>query len=176
MEMRRNPDIFLEQDCSWQLREDFLSGNAWHKIDKLKELASHESNNEKRDKWLYGIAELEKAVGWIPIEEADFSPHSSWIPEDIINQWIRDEDGLNRASILERGNLSKNDEGKWGVRYTGDYTFYEHCSREGREVKKANGKPWRTKLSTTLICRNSEAATLTPKFITGNTMTVSKII
>jgi hypothetical protein len=135
-EMRRNPDIFLAQDCSWQLREDFLSGNAWHKIDKLKELASREANSEKRDKWQYGIAELEKAVGWIPIEDADFSPHSSWIPEDIINQWARDEDGLNRSFILERGNLSKNDKGKWGIRYADDYTIYEHGSREGREVKK----------------------------------------
>jgi hypothetical protein len=84
-EMHRNPDIFLAPDSTWQLREDFIAGNAWNKIDRLTELVSHEADAPKQDKWRHGIAELEKAAGWIPIEDADYTPHSSWIPEPVIN-------------------------------------------------------------------------------------------
>jgi hypothetical protein len=133
-EMYRNSDIFLAPDNTWQLREDFIAGNAWHKIDQLTDLTGKEPNTAKKDKWQYGIAELEKAVGWIPIEGADFSPHSSWLPEDIINTWIRDEDGLNRGSIIKYGKLSKNEDGKWGLRYNTDRSIHERGSTEIREV------------------------------------------
>jgi len=73
-EMHRNPDIFLSEHGEWQLREDFISGGAWGKIDALNELVTTEEDTARRDKWRYGIGELEKAVGWIPIEDADFSP------------------------------------------------------------------------------------------------------
>jgi hypothetical protein len=133
-EMYRNPDIFLTPDDTWQLREDFIAGNAWHKIDRLSELAGREPDTARRDKWQYGIAELEKAAGWIPVEDAGFTPHSSWIPEDIINAWVRDEDGLGRSFIPKYGNLSRNEEGKWGLRYMADKTIYERGSTGSREV------------------------------------------
>jgi hypothetical protein len=130
-EMYRNPDIFLSPDSAWQLREDFISGNAWDKIDGLTGLVEQETDTANRDKWQYGIAELEKAVGWIPIEEADFSPHSSWIPEEIINTWVGDEDGLDRSSLIRHGNLSRNETGKWGIRYRGDHARKE--THDGQE-------------------------------------------
>jgi hypothetical protein len=131
-EMYRNADIFLGTDNNWQLREDFISGNAWQKIDSLNKLIARESESAKRDKWRYGIEELEKAIGWIPIEDADFSPHSSWIPEYVINNWVGDKDGLNR--VIYSGSLSRNEEGKWGIRYDSDKTLSVKGSRDERKV------------------------------------------
>jgi hypothetical protein len=129
-EMYKNPDIFLAADQSWQLREDFITGNAWEKIDDLSARIKDMPDSPTKAKWEYGRAELEKAAGWIPIEEADFSPHSSWIPESIINSWVQDSDGLNRSEVVNNfKKLSKNDEGKWGVRYLRDREVY---SRHGR--------------------------------------------
>ena len=132
--MYSNPDIFLFENNTWQLREDFISGNAWEKIDTLNLLVKNKEDKSKQTKWQYGINELVKAVGWIPIEDADFSPHSSWIPEDIINAWIRDIDGLNRPNILSLGQLSKNESGKWGICYVGKHSIYDNKIRNYRDV------------------------------------------
>jgi len=135
-EMYRNSDIFLSAENTWQLREDFISGNAWEKIDTLNVLIKNEAETADKEKWQYGIDELEKAVGWIPIEEADFSPHSSWIPEDIINAWVGDEDGLDSSVFLNKGNLSKNETGKWGIRYDKDQSVYDTSKKDYRDVLK----------------------------------------
>jgi hypothetical protein len=124
-EMYRNPDIFLTPDNIWQLREDFIAGNAWEKIDALAACAETEKFQGKKEKILYGKSEMEKAIGWIPIEEADFSPYSSWIPEYVVNQWVSDKDGLDRGYLIEDKKISKNEEGKWGVRYVRDTTIYD---------------------------------------------------
>jgi hypothetical protein len=134
-EMYRNPDIFLSEQSAWQLREDFISGSAWEKIDTLNELVTKESDAAKQAKWQYGIGELEKAAGWIPIEDADFSPHSSWLPEEIINAWVGGSDGLFRPDCLRYGALSKNEAGKWGIRYDGSHSFYDQKLRDYREVR-----------------------------------------
>ena len=134
-EMYSNHDIFLSENNTWQLREDFISGSAWEKIDILYILVKEEKDKSKRIKWQYGISELEKAVGWIPIEDADFSPHSSWLPEEIINAWVSDSDGLCRPNILSKGKLAKNESGKWGIRYVGNHSIYDHNIRNYREVK-----------------------------------------
>jgi hypothetical protein len=131
-EMYRNPDIFLSPDSAWQLREDFISGSAWDKIDTLAELVKRETDTANRDKWRYGIVELEKAAGWIPVEEADFSPHSSWIPEEIINAWAGDKDGLDRSGLLRYGNLARNETGKWGIRFRNDHARKE--THDGQEL------------------------------------------
>jgi hypothetical protein len=134
-EMYRNPDIFLSEQRTWQLREDFISGGAWNKIDALNALVTIEKDTAKQTKWRYGISELEKAVGWIPIEEADFSPHSSWIQEEIINAWVGDSDGLGRSDCMQYGKLSKNESGKWGIRYNGNHSFYDSSARNYRSVR-----------------------------------------
>jgi len=117
-EMHKHEDIFLTPDGFFELREDFIAGNAWEKIDALRETAKHEETEWKRDRFLRGADELEKAVGWTPIEDADFSPRSSWIPQDIIRDWASNEDGLGHRQL---NNLSKNEEGKWGVSYHGGW-------------------------------------------------------
>jgi hypothetical protein len=114
-EFQRNPDIFLTPDNTWQLREDFISGNAWEKIDALNSATEKETDEAKRQKLEYGAAQLREAAGWMSIEDADFTPHSSWIPERIINSWITDKDGLDYSVIRHQGKLSRNDEGKWGL-------------------------------------------------------------
>jgi hypothetical protein len=136
-EMYRNPDIFLTPDDIWRLREDFIAGNAWENIDALAARAETETDAAKKEKILYGKAETEKAAGWVPVEEADFSPHSSWIPEYIINQWIGDADGLDRGTLVSGCSISKNGEGKWGLRYTADASRYDkhrkkYQAREGQ--------------------------------------------
>ncbi|WP_461249085.1 hypothetical protein, partial [Treponema sp. R6D11] len=40
-EMHRNPDIFFSEQNTWQLREDFISGNVWDKIDALNSLVTN---------------------------------------------------------------------------------------------------------------------------------------
>jgi N12 class adenine-specific DNA methylase len=133
-EMFRNQDIFLSEHSVWQLREDFINGNAWDKIDALNKQIETETDNAKKEKLKYGIHELEQAVGWISIEEADFSPHSSWVPENIINAWITDEDGLNRKEFLSNGKLTKNEVGKWGILYTNNHQIYDRNTRCYRKV------------------------------------------
>jgi predicted RNA methylase len=129
IEMHRNPVIFLSEQYIWQLREDFLSGGAWEKIDALNELFKTESDDDNIIKLQYGINELEKAVGWIPIEEADFSPHSSWIPEETVNAWISDKDGLDRKELIQDGKLARNESGKWDIRYDRGHSIYDAKER-----------------------------------------------
>lgn len=130
--LQESEDAFLTPEGVWQLREDFISGNAWEKVDGLKKaLAEHPGDTWKaeREKWQHGIDELGKAVGWVPIEEAEFTPQSSWIPEELINRWARDENGMNIGYALSEGILTRNEDGKWGI--------------EQLEDKYIRGKSWR---------------------------------
>jgi len=87
-DMTKNPDIFISSDGSYQLREDFIAGDAWDKIDNLRAIYDGSKDKEKIQ---YGIDELEKAIGWVSIEDADVMPQSSWIPKEIIQQWAEEE-------------------------------------------------------------------------------------
>ncbi|MDR3284270.1 MAG: N-6 DNA methylase, partial [Treponema sp.] len=133
-EFERNPDVFYGPDRSWELREDFISGNVYQKIDSLAALK--ESRTDEAHKIQYGIDELKKAVHWIPIEQADFSGQSAWIPANIIGDWITSEDGLHKAFLIPReAQLAKNNTGKWGVRYiTG-------CRKFNRETRESDLMP-----------------------------------
>ncbi|MDR2740531.1 MAG: DEAD/DEAH box helicase family protein, partial [Treponema sp.] len=129
-EMYRNPDIFLATNNRFQLREDFISGNAWEKIDAIDAAAGTITDERKKEKLLYGKAELERAAGWVPIEDADFTPHSSWIPEYIVNSWIADEDGLNDKYLSHsHQKVSKNAEGKWGTKRRPDGEPYNDSDK-----------------------------------------------
>jgi len=120
-EMRSHNDIFLTADRVYQLREDFIAGDAWQKIDGIK-IAAEKADIEDKELLLRGAAELEKAVGWTPIEDADFTPRSSWIPTDIIQEWITSEEGLNKPGSLK--GVAKNNEGKWGMVYNRAWQEY----------------------------------------------------
>jgi hypothetical protein len=120
-----NPDIFLSPSHVWELREDFISGNAYDKIDSLMSARAKETGDRSIAKFNYGIEQLRQAVGYKTIEESDLSPHSSWIPESIVNDWIKDKDGLDRPGLLRNGYISKNEEGKWGIRFTGKPRYDE---------------------------------------------------
>jgi hypothetical protein len=52
----------------------------------------------------------------------------------VINVWVGDEDGLNRASLLKYGKLTRNDMGKWGIRHEGDHSLYNPNERSSRTV------------------------------------------
>ena len=125
-EMLHHNDVFLtltlQGSYCFQLREDFISGDAWKKIDELREASSDVTSDylspefsiSVKELLLRGADELEKAVGWTPIEDADFSPRSSWVPQEIIRNWVSSEEGLEKCSL---SNLAKNEEGKWGITY-----------------------------------------------------------
>jgi N12 class adenine-specific DNA methylase/predicted RNA methylase len=135
-EMYRNPDIFLSPEGLWELREDFISGSAWEKIDALEDAVKSERDEAKKAKLEHGIASLMEAAGWIPIEEADFSPHSAWIPEEIVNEWAREEGGV--YVLRENGaRLARNDADKWGVVYNegGGTKTYNQKTRKFESVK-----------------------------------------
>ena len=86
--MLKNKDIFIDSTGNYQLREDFIAGDAWTKIDSIRNMMDGSDN---KDKLQYGIDELEKAIGWVGIEDADIMPQSSWIPENIIQKWSEEE-------------------------------------------------------------------------------------
>jgi predicted RNA methylase len=120
-EMRKHNDVFITPQGSFQLREDFIAGDAWKKIDELRENAGTEKTEWRKELLLRGAAELEKAVGWTPIEDADFSPRSSWIPQEIVREWASNKEALGNKEL---SSLAKNDEGKWGVNYYGKWQEY----------------------------------------------------
>jgi len=115
-EMKKHEDVFFTPDGCYELREDFISGNAWKKIDALREAAQHEELEWKKQQFLRGADELEKAVGWTPLEDANFSPRSSWIPQYIIRDWATNNQGLGHDQLKH---LVKNEEDKWGASYRG---------------------------------------------------------
>ncbi|MCL2252715.1 MAG: N-6 DNA methylase, partial [Treponema sp.] len=122
-EMKNHNDIFFTPQGGFQLREDFISGDAWKKIDELRKIAQTESVDWSKKLLLRGADELEKAVGWAPIEEADFSPRSSWVPQVIVRDWISSEDGLGNKNLYR---LGKNEEGKWGVTHHNNDAWQEY--------------------------------------------------
>jgi hypothetical protein len=130
VECHKNPDIFLAPDNKWELREDFISGNAWEKIDALKAAVEKETDETKKAEWTYGVAELEKAAGWQPIEEADFAPYSSWVPENIVNEWVRSPDGLQQDFLEKHSRLARGRNDKWGIIYDHNTTIYENGRRK----------------------------------------------
>ena len=109
--MREHNDVFITPQGEFQLREDFIAGDAWEKIDTLRQSAERETEAWKKKLVLHGADELEKAVGWTPIENADFSPRSSWIPAEIVREWASSNEALGLSHLVF---LAKNDEGKWG--------------------------------------------------------------
>jgi hypothetical protein len=139
-ELQDNKDCFLTPDGSWELREDFISGDAWTKIDALKEaLEAHAGDKwiNERAKWQAGITDLEAAVGWTSIEEAEFTPQSSWIPEEIINKWAKDPDGMAIGYALKTTFLSKDENGKWGGKNLEDRYIRPKNWRDSGETLEA---------------------------------------
>jgi hypothetical protein len=138
-EMNTHPDIFVTPEGHYQLREDFVSGNAWEKIDILQGFLDRRPDNpEPAGRLAYGLDELRKAVGWTPVEEAPLTPRDSWIPEHVVNAWVHDEDGLND---LDAYTLGKNGQGKWGIVPKEDRREYNGKTREW-ETTAAAGR-WR---------------------------------
>jgi len=120
-EMRKHDDVFITTEGCYQLREEFISGDAWKKIDELKAAADKKNTAWRKEKLLYGAGELEKAVGWTPIEDADFSPRSSWVPQEIVRDWASNKEALGNSQLEK---LAKNDEGKWGINVYTEWQEY----------------------------------------------------
>lgn len=144
-ELQDNKDCFLTPDGGWELREDFIAGDAWVKIDALKSaIEEHDGDKwvNERVKWQAGITDLEAAVGWTSIEEAEFTPQSSWIPEEIINKWAKDPDGMAIQYALADKILSRNEEGKWGVKGTKDkYIRPKNWRDDGETIEAGTWYP-----------------------------------
>jgi N12 class adenine-specific DNA methylase len=136
-EMDRHPDIFLSPEGAYQLREDFISGNAWDKISALQAaIDSHPGDKNLVSHFTRAQDELRKAAGWTPVEEAAVTPRLPWIPEEIINSWVRDEDGLADRG-LSSCRLGKNSRGKWGVILAAKKTEYDRAARKHITVGEA---------------------------------------
>lgn len=113
--MWSDPDVFVDEAGTFRLREDFISGNAWEKIDALEKAIQDYPGPEyerNRAKWKEGAEALRDAVGWVPIEDADVFPQASWIPEEIVNRWA--ENGMNHEAP-NGYRYARNEEGKWGI-------------------------------------------------------------
>jgi tRNA G10 N-methylase Trm11 len=114
--MYANKDVFLDTDGAWKLREDFVVGNAYEKMDALKAAIEKETDAKRKAKLQAGHDTLYEAIGWVPIEDADIKPYSRWIPEDILNRWITSESGLDMGGSSGMGGPQvrwDEDEQKW---------------------------------------------------------------
>lgn len=132
--MWSDPDVFVDETGIFRLREDFISGNAWQKIDALeKAIADHPGDEwaRNREKWQAGAEAMRDAVGWIPIEDADVFPQGSWIPEDIINRWA--EKGMKRPAT-KGYRYAKNEEGKWGLVSLADDSKWDWKTQSYKET------------------------------------------
>jgi predicted RNA methylase len=114
-EMDSHPDIFLTPQNEYQLREDFISGDAWGKIDELENAKkAFPGGGQAADRFTRYQIELRKATNWTPFEESNVTPHAPWIPEEIVNGFIHD--GIcPRHYALTNVTLTKNERGKWGA-------------------------------------------------------------
>jgi hypothetical protein len=113
--MWEDADVFVDHDGVFRLREDFISGNAWEKIDALEKAIDEHTDNQwekHRKKWKAGTDALRDAVGWVPIEDADVFPQASWIPEELVNRWA--ENGIEHKAP-HGYRYARNEEGKWGI-------------------------------------------------------------
>jgi len=90
-EMNKHKDIFLDEKGIFHLREYYLSGNAYEKMDALKKAISSEKDEKKKSKMQQSHDEVKKAIGWKSIEEASFKAYNRWVPEDIVKSWIKKE-------------------------------------------------------------------------------------
>lgn len=90
-EMLNHKDIFLGPDGNFLLREDFLVNNGWDLIKSLEISLKNESETRLQEKIKSGIKSVRKAIGWIPIESVAFKAYNSWVPEDIVIKWIKEE-------------------------------------------------------------------------------------
>jgi SAM-dependent methyltransferase len=114
-EMNGCPDIFLTPHNEYQLREDFISGNAWEKIDSLeKAKADYAADPSAVKRFSDYQNQLRAAAAWTPVEEANASPRASWIPVDMVNAFIHSEDHCPRYYSFNDVTLGKNEAGKWG--------------------------------------------------------------
>ncbi len=139
--MWSDADIFLDADGTFRLREDFVAGNAWEKIDALDAAIKAHPGEEyaaHRARWQAGIEALRDAAGWVPIEDADVSPQAVWIPEEIVNRWA---DTYRKAPDGYR--YGRNESGKWGViaeNKTSEWDFKRrtYIDREAGEWREHN--------------------------------------
>lgn len=126
--MINNPDVFIDSLGNYQLREDFIAGDAWTKIDDLRNMMDESENPNKIQ---YGIDELEKAIGWVSIEDADVMPQSSWIPLDIIQKWSEEEYD---QTVYRR------DDGTWDSSgsYSKNLTYFMNFQKQRGGSKEEN--------------------------------------
>jgi hypothetical protein len=124
-----NEDVFVTPEGIFQAKEDFLSGDAWQKIDALQAAVDAYTSSEykrNREKWQAGIQELREAIGWTPIEESDVAPQSSWVPVNIVNKWA--DDGMGHPAP-DGFSYAKNEKGKWGIIASKDVRHYDYKTR-----------------------------------------------
>jgi predicted RNA methylase len=114
-EMQTHPDIFLTPENKYQLREEFISGNAWEKIEELERAKAALPRDAPALARLTGYQEeLRNATNWTPLEESNVTPHASWMPENIVNAFVH-SDVCPRKYAMADVALAKNEKGKWGV-------------------------------------------------------------
>ncbi|MCK4825068.1 hypothetical protein KA005_55485, partial [bacterium] len=98
-EMHSHKDIFLDEKGNFQLREHYLTGNAYDKMDALQKSINSEKDLKKKSKLQQSHDEVKKAIGWKSIEESSFKAYNKWVPESIVQSWIKKETlGESRSS------------------------------------------------------------------------------
>lgn len=127
--MWSDQDVFVDENGVFWLREDFISGNAWDRIDAIeKAIKEHpgEAWERNREKWQAGADALRDAVGWVTIEDADVFPQASWLPSDVVNRWA--EEAMNRPAP-DGFKYGRNEEGKWGLIATREVSKFDYKKR-----------------------------------------------
>jgi hypothetical protein len=88
-ECYKHNDIFLDEDLKWQLRENFIQGNAWEKISRLNDTQDKKSIAGKdKEKLEYSINELKEKAGWVSLEDIQPRPYDKWLPKEVVHDWL----------------------------------------------------------------------------------------
>ncbi|MBU2648425.1 hypothetical protein KKI24_27210 [bacterium] len=88
-ECYNHQDIFMDQDLKWELRENFIQGNAWDKIVALDDvLDKKQLSAQDRKKIQYSIDELKAKAGWVSLEDIQPKPYNKWLPEKVVYAWL----------------------------------------------------------------------------------------
>lgn len=135
--MFRNQDVFVDSSGTWTLREDFCAGNAWEKIDELSDAIKAEPDSQFVGKWAAGIDALKDAVGWVNIEDAGILPTASWIPEEVIQEWV--EDSFSGGKVYKDKETGKwENDGSWDAKRVSYYLNGYKQKEKGVDTEEFN--------------------------------------
>lgn len=113
-EALQNPNFFENPESgAIEERSEYLSGNVRHKLYVAEREAE---SNPKMQRNVDALKEAQPRD--LGIDEIDFTLGGSWIPESVVNAWMREQFGTGTAKFMRSDNPNVHD--RWDVSMHGD--------------------------------------------------------